>query len=115
VKVKIKRGFLVHCGDTFLEGKEGSIIDISDNEILEAVGDFVEILDHYPTTGKYKVIRAFDGHAIDETIDLFSDQASKLVLTRKVEPVDNSLWSPGKPMPSTKKSFSQRIMERINK
>jgi hypothetical protein len=119
MKIRVKEGkeIIAHKGGDdglFLHKKSRDVFDVSDGELLQCIGNDIEIIDHYPPQGEYSVKKGFGNHKAGDIIMLFSDQASRLVLNGTVEPMDESLWRPGRELPkSSSRSFLGRLKDAL--
>ena len=117
MKVRARHDLMAHhktqTEDIFIDKKAGEDFDINNIDLLKAIANEVEILDHYPPQAEYKFLKDYRGNKAGDIIPLFSDQAGKLVLRGVVEPVNEKLWAFGRELPKSSKSFLRRVADAL--
>ncbi len=111
MKLKARSKILAHRGEIFLNHERAEIFHVNDPELLQDLAGLVDIIGHYPPQGDYKVVKDYSSHKAGDTVRLYEDQVTGLILTGKIEPVDDKLWRPGRPLPQSSRSFLRRIVD----
>jgi hypothetical protein len=96
--------------DYHITAQPGEELHLKSEKDLRMLEDSIEIKG-YPTESVYTLQKPHKGLKAGEVVRLFGDVAWKLVLNGTAIPCDATLWRPGKPIPSTRKSFLGRAID----